>query len=79
MNGNGYIETAPFQSAVTARLAGSHDDALTVPHVQLAAGSIVTAFAIGGKTGTYVNPLRVLLCNDNAPSVALMTQCIVTP
>lgn len=79
MNGNGYLETSPFSSSVTARVAGSASDALTVPHVQLAEGSIVTAFAIGGKTGDHTNPLRVLLCGDNAPALGLLTQCLVAP
>ena len=78
MNARGYIETAPLSSPVTARLAGSTTDALTV-HAQVAAGSLTTAFAIGGKTGQAANPLRVLLCSDNAPSIGLLAQCVAAP
>jgi hypothetical protein len=79
MNGNGYLETAPFMSAVSARVANTHTDALTVPHVTLAAGSIATAFAIGNKTGFAGAPLRVLLCGDNAQPLGLLTSCVQAP
>ena len=78
MNANGYIETSPLTSPVTARLANSATDALTA-HVSLAANSLTTVFAIGGKTGSHTNPLRVLLCSDNAPSLGLLTQCVAAP
>jgi hypothetical protein len=79
MNGNGYIETAPFSSPVSARLASDGSfDALTA-HVSLSASSISTVFAIGGKTGDHTNPLRVLICGDNAPSLGVLTQCTVAP
>jgi len=74
MNDRGYIETGSFTSPVSARVADTTSDALTV-HVSLSTGSIATAFAIGGKTGSHVNPLRVLLCSDNAPALGLLTQC----
>lgn len=79
MNAQGYIETSPLTSAVSARVANTHSDALTVPHVQLAADSISTAFAIGGKTGSSTNPLRVLLCSDNGAAFGLLSQCTVAP
>ena len=79
MDAQGYIETNPFSSAVSARLANTHADALIVPHVAPMANSITTAFAIGGKTGSSVNPLRVLLCSDNAPAAGLLTQCVTAP
>jgi hypothetical protein len=79
MNGNGYIETAPFTSPVSARLASDGSfDALTA-HVSIAASSISTVFAIGGKTGDHAHPLRVLICGDNAPSLGVLTQCTVAP
>jgi hypothetical protein len=78
MNELGYIERAPLTAPVTARLAGATTDALTV-HVSLAAGSLTTAFAIGNKTSQPINPLRVLLCSDNAPSVGLLTACVAAP
>ncbi|HZJ65322.1 MAG TPA: DUF4397 domain-containing protein [Kofleriaceae bacterium] len=76
---NGYVQTAPFIQAVTARLAGSASDALTVPHVTFEPATISTAFAIGGKTGDPHNPLRVLLCGDNRPADGLLTSCTIAP
>jgi hypothetical protein len=74
MNDNGYVETTPFTSPVSARLVGSSSDAL-VMHVSVTAGSIATAFAIGGKTGSTTNPLQVLLCRDSAQPLNLLTTC----
>jgi hypothetical protein len=76
---NGYVQSAPFAQAVTARLAGSAADALVVPNVMFEAASISTAFAIGGKTGEAANPLRVLLCRDNRPADGLLTSCVIAP
>jgi len=79
MSPNGFVETAPVTSAVSARLANALTDALTIPSVNLATDQVATAIAIGGKTGTTQNPLRVLICLDNAPPKALLSTCIVTP
>jgi hypothetical protein len=79
MSPNGFVETAPVTSAVSARLANALTDALTIPSVNLATDQVATAIAIGGKTGTTQNPLRVLVCLDNAPPKALLSTCIVTP
>jgi hypothetical protein len=75
----GFVETTPVTSPVAARLAGSSNDALIVPSVTLADGAIATAFAIGGKTGASTNPLRVLLCADNAPAAGLLASCTAAP
>ena len=74
----GFIEASPFTAPITARLAGSTVDALTVPQVTLASGAIATAFAIGNKTGQAANPLRVLLCSDGASS-GILTTCVTAP
>lgn len=74
----GFVEASPFTAPVTARLAGSTADALTVPSVTLAVDQIATAFAIGNKTGQTANPLRVLLCSDRA-SAGLLTACVTAP
>jgi Domain of unknown function (DUF4397) len=75
----GYLETNPLTATVSARLAGGAADALVVPGVTLPAGAIATAFAIGGKTGATMNPLRVLLCTDSARTGTLLSQCAVAP
>jgi len=75
----GFVETNPFTNAVSARLAGATTDALTVPSVNLPASAIVTAFAIGGKTGATTNPLKVLLCTDNAAASGLVATCVQAP
>ena len=74
----GFVEASPFTAPITARLAGSTTDALTVPQVTLSAGAIATAFAIGNKTGQAANPLRVLVCSDGASS-GLLTTCQTAP
>ncbi|MBX3160188.1 MAG: DUF4397 domain-containing protein [Deltaproteobacteria bacterium] len=74
----GYLEADPFaNTVVSARVTGSSVDALILPRVNLPAGAIATAVAIGGKTGQAANPLRVLLCVDNAPTGTLFAQCSI--
>lgn len=74
----GYLEADPFVGqAVSARVANAGSDALTIHNVGLPAGAIATAFAIGNKTGQAANPLRVLICVDNANSPGLLAACSV--
>ncbi len=74
----GYLEADPFAgAAVSARVANAGSDALTIHGVALPAGAIATAFAIGNKTGQAANPLRVLLCVDNANTGTLLAACSV--
>lgn len=74
----GYLEADPFSgAAVSARVANSASDALTIHGVALPAGAIATAFAIGNKTGQATNPLRVLVCVDNANTGTLLAACSV--
>lgn len=75
----GFLMTDPFSNAVTARLANATTDALVVPGVTAASGTIYSAYAIGGKTGATTNPLRVLLCADSAPANGLLTNCTAAP
>lgn len=77
----GFLTTDPFTNAITARLAGAAEDALSVPNVTAAAGKIYSAYAIGGKTGASTNPLRVLLCEDSAAPApgSLLASCVVAP
>jgi hypothetical protein len=73
----GYLEANPFTSTVSARATGSSSDAIVIHGVTLPAGAIATAFAIGNKTGQVANPLRVLICVDNARTGTLLAQCSV--
>ncbi len=74
----GYLEADPFSgAAVSARVANTASDALTIHGVALPGGAIATAFAIGGKTGQAINPLRVLLCVDNQNTGSLLAACSV--
>jgi hypothetical protein len=79
LSNNGFVETTPVTSPVSARLAGALTDALTIPSVTLAPNAVATAIAIGGKTGTHTNPLRVLLCADTAPANGLLSACSIAP
>jgi len=76
---NGFVETMPYAGPISARVANQPVDALTLPHVALAANTIATAFAIGNKTGSHTNPLQVLLCADSAPPTGLLATCAVAP
>ncbi|MEO8704914.1 MAG: DUF4397 domain-containing protein [Kofleriaceae bacterium] len=73
----GYLETDPLTTSIAARVTGSATNALFIPNVSLAAGNLVTAFAIGNKTGATTNPLAVLLCSDNVVTGTLLSQCTV--
>ena len=42
-----------------------------------AEGSIVTAFAIGGKSGDSAHPPSILICTDNQPSGGSLSDCSV--
>jgi len=68
---NGYLTTDPISGAeLSARAHGTLVDALAIKPAELPAGAIATAFAIGTP-----DALRVLLCVDNAPPNALLSQC----
>ncbi len=76
----GYVQTAaPLTSTVAARLANTSGDALVLPGVTLPGQGIITAFAIGNKTGASSPPLQVLLCGDNAPPTGLLSSCTLAP
>ena len=80
IDANGYVSTAALANqTISARAAGATVDALVVPNVTIAAGSLATAFAIGNKTGDATKPLKVLLCNDSAAPAGVLTSCAVTP
>jgi hypothetical protein len=75
---NGYVATSPFtDGTVSAMVSSTGVMALSVPGLALAGGSLVTTFAIGGKTGDSANPLQVLVCADSAPPVGFFTACMV--
>ncbi|MET0591941.1 MAG: DUF4397 domain-containing protein, partial [Polyangiaceae bacterium] len=74
---NGYVETAPLADAeISARTHGATSDVLSATGVNLASGSIATAFAIG-KTGSTLAPLKILWCGDNAPPAGALTPCAI--
>jgi len=73
--GENYVETDPIANGtVSARAAGTTADALVIPGVNLPAGAVATAFAIGNLDGSP-KPLKVLLCVDSAA----MSTCSVVP
>jgi hypothetical protein len=76
-NVGGFVEVNPFTAPISARATGSHVDALTIPSVTLSPNQIATAIAIGGKSGSHENPLRVLLCSDAAIGAGLLATCAV--
>jgi Domain of unknown function (DUF4397) len=76
----GFVQTtAPVTAPVSARLANASSDALVLPSVTLPDQAVLTAFAIGGKTGASDHPLQVLLCDDNATPNGLLAACSLAP
>lgn len=64
--GGDYLQTAPLSGVtLSARATGSFSDALVLPGVDVPAGAVVTAFAIGNLDGSPA-ALRALVCVDNA-------------
>ena len=75
VSGKDYVETDPIAAGtVSARATGTTADALVIPGVNLPAGAVATAFAIGNLDGAP-KPLKVLLCVDSAA----MSTCSVVP
>jgi hypothetical protein len=76
IDANGYLATTPL-SGVTLGAAptGTTNVVKSVSGVSAPAGAIVSAFAIGGKTGATTNPLQVLLCVDSAAASGVLTSC----
>jgi hypothetical protein len=73
--GGDYLETDPLTDAtVSARATGTTADALVIPGVDLPAGVVATAFAIGNLDGAP-KPLKVLVCQDTAATAT----CAVVP
>jgi hypothetical protein len=74
---SGYLTTAPIDGVeLSARAHGTLSDVLSIKPASLPAGAIASAFAIG-ELGAATDPLRVLLCVDNAAPVGLLTSCSV--
>jgi hypothetical protein len=64
--GGDYLQTAPLAGVtLSARATGSFSDALVLPGVDVPAGAVVTAFAIGNLDGSPA-ALQALVCVDNA-------------
>lgn len=73
--GNDYVETDPVTGAtISARASGTTADALVLNNIDIPAGAVVTAFAIGNLGGTP-QPLKALVCVDSAAT----SSCNVLP
>jgi hypothetical protein len=76
---NGYVEVDPLVDAtISARATGTTDDAIVLEGIDLPAGAIATAFAIGNVDGSP-EPLRVLVCVDNGAPQGAYTPCTALP
>jgi hypothetical protein len=74
VEGENYLETDPLNDVtVSARASGADSDALVIRGVDLPAGAVATAFAIGNLDADP-KPLNVLLCVDSAaaPSCSIV-------
>jgi hypothetical protein len=75
VGGGDYLETDPLDGVeVSARASGTTSDALVIPSVDLPAGAVATAFAIG-NLDSDPKPLKVLICVDSAAAAT----CSVVP
>jgi hypothetical protein len=80
IDANGYYVGSPLaQQTLSARAHGSTADAIVLTGVDVPAGAVVTAFAIGAKTGATTNPLKVLVCADEGTPTGLLTPCALEP
>lgn len=76
---NGYAEVDPLDGVtISARATGTTDDAIVLEGIDLPAGAIATAFAIGNLDGSP-EPLRVLVCVDNGAPEEALTPCTALP
>lgn len=79
VGGKKYLETpALAKVTLSARATGTTADALVLNNVDVPAGAIVTAFAIG-NLGGKPQPLKVLVCVDNGPAANNLTPCTALP
>jgi hypothetical protein len=75
---NGYAEVDPLTDAtLSARATGTDVDAIVLEGIDLPAGAIATAFAIGYVEGP--EPLQVLVCVDNGTPLGVYTPCTALP
>jgi hypothetical protein len=75
--GAGYVSVPPLSGVeVSARATGSSSDVIAVKPVNLPAGAVATAFAIG-ELESVERPLRVLLCVDSAAPSGALAACTV--
>jgi hypothetical protein len=82
VDSNGYLAIAPQQGEALGARPSSSDGGAAVAvatSVEIDFGSIATVIAIGGKTGDTAHPPALLLCTDNQPSGALLSDCSVLP
>jgi hypothetical protein len=79
VGGKAYLETDPLSKVtLSARAHGADTDALVLDGVDLPAGVIATAFAIGNLAGDP-QPLKALVCLDNQPGAGGLTTCLTLP
>jgi hypothetical protein len=77
IDAQGYLETSPVSNVtIVARPTGTQTDALVIPGAAIAAGGIVTAFAVGNAAGA---PLKVQLCSDVDTSKSPLSNCSLVP
>jgi hypothetical protein len=77
---NGFVAADPAADVVvTARVAGSSDDALSVGPIDLVAGKVFSTFAIGLLAGTDDKKLSVLACDDLAAPTGGLSNCAILP
>jgi len=79
VGGKEYLETDPLAGVtISARATGTDTDALVINGVDLPAGAIASAFAIGNLGGSP-SPLKVLICVDNGAPKDNLTPCVIVP
>jgi len=76
---DGYLALSALSNGVVSARpsTGATADTTVASDVTIAVGSIATIAAIGGKTGDVAHPPALLLCVDNQPPGALLSDCRV--
>jgi Domain of unknown function (DUF4397) len=81
VDARGYLSVATLAPQVMSVRASSNaiTDVAVAHSFGIDLGSIVTVFAMGGKTGDTTHPPALLVCVDNQPAGGLLSDCSVAP
>jgi hypothetical protein len=76
---NGYLTTSTWSDKTVSihTTVGATSDSVAAVDVNMAAGTLVSFWAIGEKTGDTTHPLQILQCVDNGAVTGYLVPCSV--